>query len=768
MITVGKKIWPVCIIIALWVIFSVPYFFKGLVPFPSDYLVSFFPPWNASYAMPVKNNAMPDIITQIYPWKKLTIETWKQGIIPLWNPYAFSGTVHAGNYQTAAFSPVNALFFILPFIDAWSIAVLLQPLLAGLFTYLFMRQLNLSKPGSLIGAVGFMFCGFMTTWMAYGTLGYAIIPLPLVLFAVSRFMKNPRWWQPLLISGGIWFSMVSGHFQISVYCILFIVGFIAYVSITENIWRKGLVVFLYVFLGVALSAPQLVLTFDAFNASVRGIHTLAKEVIPWQYIITVLSPDFYGNPVTRNDWFGHYAEWSAYIGVIPFLLALFGIVFSKQKIRAFFIIAGVAALLLAYTSPLSYLLFFLKIPILSTSAASRIIVLVSFSLAILSGFGLDTLIIMWKKREWKKVVLFIGIIGIIICGLWISLFVFRWLTDDRLLIAKRNLLLPTLFAIVCFGLMMAGFIKRQSVKAAVLVILITGVLFDAFRFSSKWMPYEERNYLYPETPMLSFLTKTISYDRAFGNVGGEVGNYFHIGLIDGYDAMYQGRYGEFINTFGRGIVSPPQRSVVTIDKYGQYTPLAFQLLDVRYIIHRISDGRNVWAFPFWQYPEGDMKSIYKDGQYEIFEYTKTFPRAYLASSYVLKTDKEEIIDALFTLDMRNTLVLETSPGITPQEGEGSVAITSYLPGTIILRAETSVPKLLFVSEAYDPGWEARIDGKKTEVYRADYDFLGVAVPEGSHEVVLRYAPKSFQWGVIVMFGALGALCFLILLPKKKL
>jgi hypothetical protein len=107
--------------------------------------------------MPVKNNAMPDVITQIYPWKKLTIDSWKSGSIPLWNPYSFSGTVQAANYQSAVFSPFNLIFFILPFLDAWSLQVLFQPLLAGIGMYVFLRSLSRSRSGSLIGAIGFMF-----------------------------------------------------------------------------------------------------------------------------------------------------------------------------------------------------------------------------------------------------------------------------------------------------------------------------------------------------------------------------------------------------------------------------------------------------------------------------------------------------------------------------------------------------------------------------------------------------------------------------------
>ena len=95
--------WPILFIVVIWLIFVHPYVFKNLVPFPSRYLVDFFPPWNNLYAHPYKNGAMPDIITQIYPWKHFTIETFKNGQIPLWNPYSFSGTPLLANFQSAVF-----------------------------------------------------------------------------------------------------------------------------------------------------------------------------------------------------------------------------------------------------------------------------------------------------------------------------------------------------------------------------------------------------------------------------------------------------------------------------------------------------------------------------------------------------------------------------------------------------------------------------------------------------------------------------------------
>ena len=110
-----KNYWAIFFIILVWFIFAKPYFLNGLVPYASTYQVNFFKPWSAyeKFWGPVKNNAMPDVHTQIYPWKKLTIDTFRKGQLPLWNPYNFSGYPLAANFQSAAFYPLNILFFLL-------------------------------------------------------------------------------------------------------------------------------------------------------------------------------------------------------------------------------------------------------------------------------------------------------------------------------------------------------------------------------------------------------------------------------------------------------------------------------------------------------------------------------------------------------------------------------------------------------------------------------------------------------------------------------
>lgn len=715
--------------------------------------------------MPVKNNAMPDVITQIYPWKRVTVDAWKHGELPLWNPFSFSGTSHVGNYQSAVFSPINALFFMLPEIHAWSIMILLQPILSGLFMFLFLRRLRVSAASSVFGSIAFMFCGFIVVWLAYGTLAYAVLFLPLILYGIDTYITDNKKWAIVLAVLALGLSFLSGHFQMSLYVFMYAISFLVYHAIVTKNKRRTVIALFFIFLGVSIAAPQILPAFKSYTMAVRSSMFLKGEVIPWQYLITIFSPDFYGNPVTRNDWFGHYAEWASFIGVAPLFLALFAIWHNgKNQVIRYFSVMAVSILLLAFQTPLVDLLFALRIPVLSTSAASRIIVLVSFSLAVLSGFGLDALASAWEKTKRKKFavwwltsIIFIGIV-------WIILKFAHPLSPEKLAVAIRNSYLPTFLLAATLGVAGLGFFIPKRFRILLLYLLVLITAFDSYRFASKWMPFDPAGLVYPQLSVISTLQTLVRRDQArvFGNIGNEVGSAFGIPLIEGYDAVYQQRYGRLITATETGKTKEVNRSVVALNKHGKYTEDVLQLLGVRYYAHKKSDARLPWAYPFWELSQYDR--IWEDEHFEIIENKKSLPRAFLASSYVVATGEESILEVLFEsgIDKRETLVLEQTPAFEPEAGEGVATIASYLTGHIAIETASKVPKLLFLSDVYDSGWRADIDGKPVELYRADYDFRAVPVPAGTHTVRMRYAPREITVGfAIAGFATLVVVSFLI-------
>lgn len=736
--------WPYWFIIVVWFVFSYPYFLKGFVPFPSTYLTSFFPPWNAYYGMPVKNNAMPDIITQIFPWKKLTIDSWKMWQVPLWNPYSFSGTAHGGNYQSSIFSPLNLLFLFLPFIHAWSLSVLLQPLTCGIFMLLFLKSLKRSNSAAVLGSVSFMFCGFMTTWMGYATLGWAISFLPFILFSINKFLELNSWWYGMAISIGIACSLLSGHYQISFYVLIACLIFIAGLSIPR---KKRLSILAFVGLGILLCFDQILLSLHTLLQSNRSM-SFTSGSIPWHYLITIFSPDFFGNPVTRNDWFGQYAEWSSYIGIIPLFLSIFSILGGKVKGKGIFIALLVLSSLFAIASPFNTLLYSLKIPVISTSVATRMIVLVSFSLTILSAFGFDELVNEWKENKLRKIRNFSFFIALLLGIFWIYLLISKLFPQEYLSIAIRNSILPTGNLIILLLCMFIG-LKLKRTRFILLSVFIVITAFDMLRFSRKWMPFDPSSLVYPEMPVITTLQNTVENNRVFGTFGNELNTYYAIPAIEGYDAMYQQRYGEFISAAGDGKIKELQRSVVQIDKQGLYTNKWMDLLGVKYILYRKSDGRNVWVFPHWTYPQ--YVSIYQDEKYEILENKNTFARAFTVSSYEVISDKQKIIDALTTdsINLKSKIVLEEKIKEEPTAGEAKTTILRYTPNVVEILVETHGPKILFVSDPYDSGWQATVNGKKEKIYRANYAFRAVLVPDGKSTVKFYYQPFAFNVGLFV-------------------
>jgi uncharacterized membrane protein YfhO len=59
------------------------------------------------------------------------------------------------------------------------------------------------------------------------------------------------------------------------------------------------------------------------------------------------------------------------------------------------------------------------------------------------------------------------------------------------------------------------------------------------------------------------------------------------------------------------------------------------------------------------------------------------------------------------------------------------------------------PAILFASIPHHEGWRITIDGQPTETLRVHYGFVGVAIPEGRHEVAFRFTPHRLGEGLVI-------------------
>lgn len=203
-----KKEW--FLIILLLLLLGTFFFYKtvlfGLVPFPGDLLVAEYNPWKTYSYLGYVPGSFPnkaqyfDVLRQLYPWKTLVIDALTNLQLPLWNPYNFSGAPLLANFQSAVFYPLNIAYLLTAKLSAWIMLVMLQPLLAGLFTYLYARKINLGKLGAIFAASAFAFSLFMTVWFEYNTIDQVILWLPLLLLAIEKLLeKREKKWMLIFV-----------------------------------------------------------------------------------------------------------------------------------------------------------------------------------------------------------------------------------------------------------------------------------------------------------------------------------------------------------------------------------------------------------------------------------------------------------------------------------------------------------------------------------------------------------------------------------------
>lgn len=719
----------------------------GKLPVPSDALVGLYHPYRDVYSaqypngIPFKNFLITDPVRQQIPWRKQAVEYWKNGVVPSWDAWSFSGTTLIGNIQTGAFYPLNILFFIFSFPVVWSLLIISQPLLCGIFLYLFLRNKRLEILPSLVGAVSFMFCGFSVAWLTWGTIVSTWAWAPLALLAVDKLhdqgIQNKNTWRFLFILSIIC-SFFAGHLQIFLYSVIFIS--------TYAVWMRGRqrlsgipLVHVGVVLGITL------ITFPVWFSMIRWLPATSRLAqgavwthegffIPLRHLIQFFVPDYFGNPTTLNYWgVWNYGEMVGYIGIAGLLLAALGV--SSQTL--FWVVMIVFSLLFAVDSPIAQLPFRMHVPILSTLQPTRLLVVVDFCLAVLSAYGLSYVL---KKARKKSVVIAAFVVGVVLLGLWISV-LFPGLfaiSVQNVLVAKRNMILPTIlyvFVVVILFVLTTRIKTKKEIKLVLGGVIVLVMLFDIFRFGWKFTPFIEERYFYPQTQTLILLQTQAKPFRIMATddriLPPNVNEYYGIESVAGYDPIHTGRYEEYIAAMERGTpdIKPPFGYERIMAPKNIHSPL-FQLLNVRYVLS------------FDDLTKDGFKPVIQEGETKVFENMHVIPRVYWAKDVVYKSDKQAVMDALYdpAFIPGESAVIENPVDVLniPLSSSETVNIEKYKSNELHIRVSTANTRLLVIGNMFDDGWRAMVDDKSSKIFRTNYIFMGLVIPEGNHEIYLRY------------------------------
>jgi hypothetical protein len=90
------------------------------------------------------------------------------------------------------------------------------------------------------------------------------------------------------------------------------------------------------------------------------------------------------------------------------------------------------------------------------------------------------------------------------------------------------------------------------------------------------------------------------------------------------------------------------------------------------------------------------------------------------------------------------------------------------PNQVTIRAVLPQTGVLVLADTAYPGWQATVDGRAVEVYRANYAYRALRLDAGAHEVVFRYRPLSVRVGAwISALSGLGVLAAAVSSWKKR-
>lgn len=466
--------------------------------------------------------------------------------------------------------------------------------------------------------------------------------------------------------------------------------------------------------------------------------TLLKDRynIPEKEANTIIAqlPTYFGEqPITSGP---------VYIGAVIIFLFLFSLFIVKGVNLVWICIASVLALFLAWGHHLMWFtdLFIDYFPLYNKfRTVSMILVVLELTIPLLAMLGLNKLVNgEVSKEQFKKAFIRSGIISLAICLLFLifggSIFSFTAAYDaslglpddvlaaisqDRASMLRSDALRSLIFmAVTAFVVLI--YQKGRISKALLVLFLSALVLADMFpvglRYLSrdKFVPVKTANVI----PMRE-VDRLINQDSSLNY---RVADFSVNTFSDARASVYHRSVGGYF-------AAKPRRYQDLIDRHlSKMNDKVYNMLNTKYFI--ISNGEG-----------GEIAQLNPNA----------LGNAWFVESVEIVDNPNAEIDMLNEIDPYDTAVVDKSfEGMLPglfyaRDSLATIELISYKDNRMVYRSNTNAPQLAVFSEMWFPnGWDAYIDGKKTDYLRANYVLEAMVIPAGSHEIVFEFKPPHYN------------------------
>lgn len=714
-------------------------------------------------------------VLQFYPWRAAALDAISQGSLPLWNSSSGMGAPLLANYQLAFFYPPAWVIYPFAWVGgvqwmAWAhtLVNLVHFFIAGLGMAKLLEKHNGSPLAQSIGALAYSASGFFIARQGVFPILWTAAWLPwLALYAsdlASPFKKldtmHCAGWIHLKLTLVIAMLLLAGHAQLSWYFLWFAGAWIAAGKIlhSQNPFRSIIRYVLSGLLAAGIAAIQLIPTAEYLlqsqRASAVDFETAAAYSFwPWRWI-TLLAPNFFGNPGTGDYW-GYASFWedAVYIGILPLglaILSLLALPGRKQpakpgRMAAWFGIALTVIFAMGKFTPVFPWLY-QHIPSIDMfHAPTRIMVLAVFLLVFMGSLFVDS---GWTRPSgrtlyWARLAT-AGCVAVSIGSLagWALL-------DD---------ISPTFFRSTALAGLAAtgiGFLTLYQPANATLArkrweIAVVGLL-----VIDLWLAQMGSA---PTMPMAE-----LRFSSSPGTTGGGNGRLY----ISAEDEQWL-RHKRFYR-FQDFHFLEPAKSVFRVPIANTNLLLGYSsvsnfdpLVSMRYqawMDHLAGEDEKALEVD-WMRMGVTHRLVRDAGQNEVLiqpvDAGSSSPGVRMTASLLTATDAIEalaIVEAqaedtsVVVFEMPETIYL-TSP-VSEQAFDYSILVFERSWNQFVIEYECEHDGYLVAAESFFPGWKASVDGLAVKIYPADGVFMGIQAPAGQHRVEFRYQPDSFRAGWVI-------------------
>ena len=685
---------------------------------------------------------------------------FKSGQWPLWNKAYFLGMPLLANFQSAVFSPANLFFIFFKPVLGWSWGVIGQTffMLAAMFWYL--RSKKISKISAIFGSLVFTFSGFAVVWNQYNVHGWTLGFLPLILVLIdSYFVGKDNFWLPLL-SFAIAGQIFSGYLPLVIYSWLVISASLLFSK--RLFGSASLKLMLFVFIGFGLAAIQLLPGVELIIHSIRKIDPVALTggvgFFPLRNLITLAIPNFFGSPTTGNFWgIGFYDNFACWVGVVPLILAIFVLTnFKARKESLFWLGIIIFSLVLATDNFLGKILA--KLLFLEGGIPARSLVLLTFSVSVLSGFGLDLLADNFHKFK-KQLFWLTGLTGLLLAVL-AGIILKSSADQSQINVALRNSIISGLSLVSFLGLLIFGFwIKKVKPVLVFSIIILTG--FGFWYPAQKYWSFTKKDLVFPQTPVIKFLQDDNDIFRFEPDQVIPQNMWMPYGLetASGYDTLMPKLQGEMLSLIKTGAISNQISRVHLMDNYDSSL---FPILNVKYVLAKRINQQGIFS------PDGQVRETFKNPRFSqvfedktvvVYQDGKYLPRIWTINKILSVGKNDQSVKLLKTddFDLKETaIVVQEANGLENIDlMPAEIEILDYQPNSEKFEVVASGPSFLVESASFYPGWQARLDGRGVDIFQTDYGLRGYFIPEsGEHLLEIYFDPLSFKLGLIISMASL--------------